>query len=220
VLALPEVKRDTVLEQFQQVLKGYHTLVPILDPEVKHNTKGRPSLKQKRQDNTTTRNPSSWEMVDQSYAPKPKRGRPRKNPARKTTRGPATRGAQDTSDKEQQLEGDAQDVGNSGDEDAEGSSEEDKVAGEVEQAVDEDCKSAMEPSQAEGHASKQKLPAKSPSIDVIGPPQDAVKPKCRQCGNNAHQGGIWLCPKHPHVKVSVNPGDQGSPEYLRNLSDI
>ena len=204
VASLPELKRESVLEQIQQVLQGYHTLIPIVGPDVKRNTRGRPSLKQKRNERNesgTTRDPSAWEMVEQNYAPKAKRGRPRKNPATTaTTRTTKKKVEDDTSQEEEEYEGDGKDEGESEDEDAEGETDEEE--GGLEGEMEKEVRPALNNPKGKKSATEPRVQSHSPSIDLIGPPQSTVKRKCCHCGNNAHDGGIWLCPKRTHVKVS------------------
>jgi hypothetical protein len=52
-----------ILLQFNQIVAGTHHAVPIQAPEIKRNTKGRPSTK-KTQSTSTKRNPSAFEVIE------------------------------------------------------------------------------------------------------------------------------------------------------------
>jgi hypothetical protein len=222
VSRLPEVKRDIVLEQIQQVLKGYHTLVPMMDPDIKKNTRGRPSLKKKALDKTTKRNPSAWEMTEANYAPKPKRGRPRKlAPTPSAPRARFEEAEEEEEEEEEDHEDDDDDGRSASDDNSgeagmeahpsqEGDSEDNLAAQEEAQQEDSHLKAAYTSQLEDRKRSIERVgvqnPSQSPSIDIISSPKYKVPAKCRQCGNKAHEGGVWLCPKRPHVKVSTNGG--------------
>ena len=53
-------------KQIYEIIAGSHHAVPIQEPNVKENTKGRPSLKSiaKDQKKSTKRNPSAFEIAE------------------------------------------------------------------------------------------------------------------------------------------------------------
>jgi hypothetical protein len=54
---------EKILLQVNQIVAGTNHAVPIQAPEIKRNTKGRPSTK-KTQSTSTKRNPSAFEVIE------------------------------------------------------------------------------------------------------------------------------------------------------------
>jgi hypothetical protein len=53
-----------LVQQFKQIAAGTHKAMPIEAPNIKQNTKGRPSLFKKAGTTLTKRNPSAFEIVE------------------------------------------------------------------------------------------------------------------------------------------------------------
>jgi hypothetical protein len=55
---------EKIISQINQIVAGTHLAVPIQDPEIKKQTKGRPALK-KEQTTSTKRNALAFEIVEE-----------------------------------------------------------------------------------------------------------------------------------------------------------